>query len=201
MRIGFGLMVLVATGCVSTPDRPEYKPAEVVERMGGQDDTPEWTHVAEPMFVEGVDVVFVSSQTMTGNARPEACVKAAELGAKADLLRHVKDNITASGQVNEVSATDDPGYEALTAFLSQGSINGTSTKARHWERVLESDEAGERVLRIKCAVKVAVKKVELARQLREATKGPGGNEKVRDALVKAQTQFLEGLGTQATPAH
>jgi hypothetical protein len=193
-----GLCVALA-GC-TTPSKPEYRASEVIERMGSADETPDWTTVAEPMFADGADVVFVSSQTMSGNARPEACVKAAELGAKADLLRHVKDNITTSGQVVEVGASADPGYESLTAFLSQGSISGASTKSRYWERVEESDESGERILRVKCAVKVAVKKSELARQMREAT-GSGGNAKVRESLLKAQKDFIEGLGSQSASAH
>lgn len=189
------------TGCVSGPSKPEYKPAEVVDRQKGYKDTPEWADPANPMFEEGSDVVFISSTRMSGNFRPEACLKAADLDARSGMLRHVRDNITSSGQLNEMSASDDPAYESLVAFLSNGTINGAKVAARYWEKIEESDESGERVLRVRCAVKVAVKKTELARQLREATRGPGGNPKIREKLIEGQQNFLDSISKQESVAH
>lgn len=188
----------VVSSCTSTDK--SFQAAEVLERIGGKDEAPAWADVEQPMFEEAGNVVFVSTMTMAGNSRPEACGKAAELDAKAAMLRHIKDNITASGQLNEVSADSDLGFESLTAFLSQGSVQGAKTQERYWEKRVESDADGERVLRLKCAVKVAVKKSELARQLREAT-GGSGNKEVRERLIQAQKDFIDGLSKQTVPAH
>jgi hypothetical protein len=165
-------------------------------RIGDKDETPEWTNGEVGMTAEGSDVVFVDVMTFAGNARPEACVSAAELNGRAQILRHVKDAITTSGQVNETSAASDPGYESLTAFISQGKIRGAKTAAKYWERREESDENGSRVLRVKCAVKVTVSKTELARQLREATEGHGGNAEIQKQLINAQKAFIDSVGKQ-----
>lgn len=185
--------VLLLAGCVTTPSTPEFRESRVVERMGRGKDTPPWVDGANPMFEEGNDVVFASVLTMSGDTRPEACMKAADMDSRSMMLRYIKENLTASGQLNEVSAASDPGYEGLVAFLSQGHIKGARTSQRYWEKVEESDASGVRVLRVKCAVKVAVKKTDLARQMRESTDVPAGNAEIRKKLLEAQGSFIESL--------
>lgn len=183
---------LIASSCV-TSGQQGYEKARVVERMGDKSSTPDWVVGETPMSEEEGNVVFANFVTMSGNSRPEACMKAAELDGKAQMLRHIKDNVVSSGQLNEVSASEDPGFESLTAFFSSGKVSGAKISARYWERVEESSETGDRVLRLKCAAKVAVKKSELARQMREAIEGPKGDPQVRAALNKATTDFIDGL--------
>lgn len=190
----FAPLLATVAGCV-TSGKPGYEKAEVVERMGDKDETPQWTVGDVAMREEEGNVTFANFITMAGNSRPEACMKAAELDAKAQMLRHIKDNVVTSGQLNETSASDDPGFESLTAFFSSGKVNGAKIAERYWERVEESAESGERVLRLKCAAKVAVKKAELARQMRDAIDGPKGDPKVRAALNKATTDFIDGLSS------
>lgn len=191
--IGATVTVLLA-GCVTAPAKPEYQESRVLERVGGKDETPEWADGTHSMEEAGADVIFVAQTTMGGNSRTEACVKAAELDGRASMLRYVKENISASGQVNETDAASDPGYESLTAFLSSGKLSGIKTTAKYWEKVEQSDEGGDRVLKVRCVVKLAIKKSDLQRQLREATAASGGNPKVHDALINAQSQFFENLG-------
>jgi hypothetical protein len=183
------LVLLLTTGCVTSAK--VFEPAKVVERIGEKDETPAWAHAETAMQKDGADVLFVNSLSMAGDARTEACMKAAELDAKAAILRYVKDNVTTSGQLNE--AAGDPAFEQLTAFLSQGQLSGVSTKARYWERREESDAAGERVLRTRCAAQVAIKRADLERQL-QAAMGTGGNAEIREKLLKAQTDFIEQVG-------
>lgn len=185
-----------ATGCVSTPSGPEYRESRVVERMGKVKDSPAWAEGSVPMFEEGQDVVFAGILTMSGDARPEACLKAADVDVRSMMLRHIKDTLTTSGQLNEVSATSDPGYEGLVAFLSQGNIRGARTTQRYWEKVEESDTNGARVLRLKCAVKLSILKSELAKQMRDAADVPAGNAEIRAKLHKVQGDFIEGLTSQ-----
>lgn len=182
------ILSLLLTGCVTGK---EFKPAEVVERIGERDETPEWATGESPMTKDDGDILFVSSLSMAGDARTEACMKAADLDAKAAILRYVKDNVTTSGQLNE--AGGDPSYEQLTAFLSQGTLTGVATKARYWERREESSPEGDRVLRTRCAAQVSIKRADLERQL-QAAMGNGGNAEIREKLLKAQTDFLEQAG-------
>lgn len=185
-----------ASGCTTTPKGPEFKESRVVERMGKTKESPAWADGSTPMFEEGQDAVFASILTMSGDSRPEACLKAADMDARSMMLRHIKDSLTASGQLNEVSASSDPGYEGLVAFLSSGSIKGAKTTQRYWEKIEESDSSGARVLRLKCAVKLAVSKTELAKQMRDASSAPAGNAEIRAKLHKAQGDFIEGLGSK-----
>ncbi len=187
------LLASMLMSCVTTPSGPEFRESRVVERIGKAKETPSWAEGTVTMFEEGQDAIFTSVMTMSGDSRPEACLKAADLDSRSMMLRHIKDTITASGQLNEVSASSDPGYESLIAFLSQGKITGAKTTERYWEKAEESDSAGARVLRLRCAVKVAVKKTELQRQMREATEVKSGNAEIRKKLLQAQGEFIESL--------
>jgi hypothetical protein len=202
MRITFPLLVvslsLFLDACVTTSSSPEFRESRVVERMGRSKETPQWVDGANPMFEEGPDVMFATVLTMSGDARPEACLKAADMDSRSMMLRYIKDTLTASGQLNEVSASSDPGYESLIAFLSQGSIKGARTTQRYWEKVEESDAAGARVLRVKCAVKLSIKKSELARQMRDSSDNPAGNTEIRKKLLEAQGAFIESLGSSGS---
>jgi hypothetical protein len=187
------LLGILLSGCAST-GKPVYEKARVVERIADKGETPKWATGEVSMTEENGDVTFANITTMSGNSRPEACMSTAELGARAQMLRHIKENIASSGQVNETSASADPGYESLIAYFSAGKIVGAKISARYWERVEESNEIGERVLRLRCAAKVAVKKSELVRQMQDAIGGAkGGDPKVREALNKATTDFIGNL--------
>lgn len=167
-----------------------------MERMGEASETPKWSHGEKSMISEGSDIVFIHTTTMSGNSRTEACLESAELQGRASFLRYVQENTTSSGQFNEQSVVDDPAFESLTAFISQGKISGVTTRAKYFERREESSETGERVLRLHCAIKVAVKRSELERQLRMAL-GNGGNKEIRDQLLKAQKSFIESIGNES----
>lgn len=199
-RVFVAVSALLASGCVTAPSKPEYEPARVVERIGGKDEAPEWASGEVAMSEEGGDVIFLNQMSMSGDSRSEACLKAAETDGRASMKRYIKDNIVTSGQVNETDAKSDPGYESLTAFLSKGSLSGVKVHGRYWEKREESAESGERVLRIRCVVRLGIKKGALEQQLREAMTAPGGNAKVREALLNGTTQFLEGLTGDANPA-
>jgi hypothetical protein len=187
------LLASTLLGCVTTPSGLEFRESRVVERIGKAKETPSWAEGTVTMFEEGQDAIFTSVMTMSGDSRPEACLKAADLDSRSMMLRHIKDTLTASGQLNEGSASSDPGYESLIAFLSQGKIMGAKTSERYWEKAEESDSTGARVLRLRCAVKVAVKKTELQRQMRDATEVKSGNAEIRKKLLQAQGEFIESL--------
>lgn len=194
------LFALIAFGCTTTPGKPDFKASEVIERMGGASETPKWAVGENPMQIEGSDVVFISFLTMGADSRPEACFKASELEARSSFLRHIQEGISSSGQLNEQSAADDPAFESLTAFLSQGKVSGAKTTARYWEKVEQSSESGDRVLKLHCSVKVAVKRSELERQIRAAL-GNGGNKEIRDQLISAQKQFINSIAETGAPAN
>lgn len=197
------IATLVLTSCTTTPKGPEYSKTKVIERMGEKDETPAWASGEKILWQEGSDMIFAHTMTMSGDSRTEACMKAAALDAKTEMLRYIKENITSAGQVNEADAASDPAYESLTAFLSKGSVSGAAVRERYWEKVEMSESSGERALKVRCAAKVAVRKSELERQLREATNPKAkGNPEIREALLKAQKEFIEGVGKdEGAPAH
>lgn len=188
----FALLMIIAEACATTSG-PTFEKARVIERMGDADETPDWTTGSIAMTSQGSDIIFNHFLTMTGNSRVDACLKVVDIEARTAFLRHINENISTSGQLNEVNAQDDPSYESLTTFLSQGKISGAKTLERYWERMEESNEAGERVLRLRCATKLAIKKADLERQLRSAL-GNGGNQEIREKLIQAQKEFIETAG-------
>lgn len=198
LKIGL-VFTWIVSGCV-TGGKPSYEAAEVVDRMPGQSETPDYATGNKVIWTEGSDVAFAHVTSMSGNSRTDACMKTAGLSAKSELLKHIKENITTSGQVNELNAEDDPGFESLSAFLSQGTLNGAKISEQYWEKVEESDaNTGERILRLKCAAKVTVSKSQLQKMLRDATSKSSGNPEIREKLLGAQKQFIDGLSEQ--PAH
>ncbi len=179
----------------TTPDHPEYKASAIIERVGGQSETPKWSHGEKVMWQEGGEIFFVHTMQMDGDNRPEACMKAAALESKTEMLRYIKEAITSSGQVSEMGSSTDPAFESLTAFLSQGTVNGVAVKEQYWEKMEVSETSGERRLKVRCASKVAVKRSDLERQLREASSPKVvGNPKIRDSLINAQKDFLDNVG-------
>lgn len=192
--------IFISVGCVSTPKK-EFAESRVIERIANKSETPNWADGSKAMAEEGTDVVFYSQMTMGSNARTEACIKAAELDGRSSMLRYIKENISSSGQVNETDASSDPGYESLTAFLSQSKLSGVRPGDRYWEKVEQSDENGDRVLKLRCVVKLAIKKSELQRQLREATASQGGNPQIRESLMNAQKEFFDNIPQQDVHAH
>ena len=198
--IGLFTLAFLVVGCANNTqtsinaDPPKYQKTEVLERLGNIDETPSWANRSKVMWKDKNEVVFVSTLQFDGDSRPESCMKAASLDGKAQILSFIKENITTSGQLSELDASSDPAFESLTAFISQGKINGVSVKERYWERVETSTVNRARVLKLNCASKIAIKESDLKRQLSAATRSaPEGNKKVRDALIDAQVEFLNEL--------
>ena len=188
------LSFLVTAGCTSLPTKPEFEASKVVERQDDASETPKWAKSETPMSESGGNVMFTSQMTFGGNARTEACFKGAELDARANILRQIKESLTASGQLNESDASSDPSVEGLTAFLSQGNLSGVKTVHKYWEKRQESDaDSGERVLKLHCSVQISIKKADLEKQLRLAM-GNGGNKEIREKLLEAQKTFIESAG-------
>ena len=189
----FFIIMLFIISC-ETSTNPEYKKSKIIERVANLEETPEWANGIKTMWVEKNKVYFVHSTDMSGDARPSACLKAASLGAKIEMLKFLKENIVTSGQFNESDAISDPAYESLTSFLNKGNISGAAVSKKYWEKVEVSETSGERKLKLRCVAKVSIKKSDLERQLKEATKKDSkGNKEVREKLIKAQTDFIEGL--------
>ena len=186
-------LLLASCATPSTLTR-EFSETRVLERMGNASETPAWSHGAEPLFSEGGNVFFTNTIAMSGDSRPEACTNAAADLARVQILRQIKDNLTSSGQLSEVSASSDPSVESLTAYLAQGHLSGVKVSKRYWERREESDSNGIRILRVHCASQVSIARSILERQLRVAIDGAGhGNPQIRQTLLDAQKQFLDSL--------
>lgn len=190
------LLEIILVGCASTG--PTYEGSRVVERMGAKRETPLWSTGEAALIEDKGEVVFVSTTSMSGDTRTEACMRVAEETGRAQMLRYIRDAITSGGQVSELSASGDPGVESLTAYLSEGKLSGARIAARYWEKREESDSTGTRVLRVHCAAKVGIPKAVLDKQLRQAINGGEGNAAIRAKLLEAQKSFIDNISKSST---
>lgn len=188
----FGLFL--AIGC-STTNVKGFQKSEVLERIANLDETPEWASGQKVLWEENGFVIFANRVEMSGDARPDACVRVSEETSRAAILRYVSDGITSSGQINELSASNDPGMESLTAFLASGKLSGVKIAERYWEKMVQSDSTGSPSLRIACVAKVQIQKAALEMQLKNAL-NPTGNAEIRKALLAAQKDFLNNLNKE-----
>jgi|GEM_PF-1000081 len=178
-----------------------FEESKVIERVGGLKETPKWANGMEPIMEEKGNVVYVQTLTMEGNSRPEACLKAASDMGRAEFVRQIKDGITAAGQVTESSASGDVAIESNIAYLSNLKLSGAKTTERYWEKVEESDANRNRVLKVRCATKVAIPKNLLDQQIRKATETNATNPEIRKKLLEGQKAFLDQIAKEgATPA-
>ena len=192
LALNFG----TSTGCMSTQRaiEPEFEASEVLERVGELAQRPDWANGSEPIFKELGNVTFISTLTMTGNARPDACTQTAANFARGNILREVQENITLSGQINEQLSATDPAIESLMAYLAQGKLSGARVARNYWEKRVESDQTGRRVLKIYCAAAVVISEDDLRSQIYAAIDGSNKAEPaIREKLKQAHESFLESL--------
>lgn len=186
--------VVLGASCVSTGEKPKptYEKSEVIERIGDLDETPSWSLGITPFTSESGSYMYVSSLTLDGDARPEACSKAAANEGRASILREIRDNLSVSGQLSTSSASSDPSKEEFLVFISQRSLTGVRVVETYWEKRIESDASGERVLRLRCASKVSISKSFLNRQIEEAVDAVAGSKQlIRKKLVEGHQAFIE----------
>ena len=195
----FGMLCLGFSACV-TKNGTSFEETQILERIGGKKETPEWAHGDKTTLIEGNEYVFISQVSVAGNSRTEACMKAADLEAQAGILKYIKTSITSSGQLNETDMASNPGFESLTTFFAAGRLNGVKTLEKYWEKRVESSESGERVLKLRCLSKVGIRKSDLEQQLRDAMGGTKGNAAAREALERATKKAIDSFGDEASAA-
>ena len=180
---------------------PGFDASHVIERIAGLKETPKWATGMEPMMEEKGNVIYIQTLTMDGNSRPEACIKAASDMGRAEFVRQIKDGITAAGQVTEGSATADVAIESSVAYLSNLKLSGAKVSERYWEKFEESDASRNRVLKVRCAAKVAIQKSLLDQQIRKATETNAANPEIRKKLLDGQKAFLDQIAKEgSTPS-
>lgn len=190
----FSLFALV--GCSSS----KYVKTEVVNNSDRTLKTPAWVLSSKVLNEENGQIVYIYKMSLDASSRPDACVAMARSQALAEMLKYIKNAVTASGQVEDLNSSSDPSYSSLTAFLSQGNISGAEVTDNYWEQTMESDASGLRpVKRLLCAVKVGIDKQNLDKQMRDAINGaPGGNPEIRKKLIDAQKNFIDNVGNQGS---
>lgn len=196
-RMGLFAVVGASAGaCVTAPSEkePEYRPSEVLERIAELDETPQWATGTDTFLRNQGQVTYVATLRMSGNSRPEACTQSAANLARMSILREVRDNITLSGQYSEQLASSDPAVESMMAFLSQGQLSGVRVSRNYWEKRVESDQYGSRVLRLFCAAAVEISEQDLRRQLDAAIDDSRGSDPaIRNKLREAHESFISSL--------
>lgn len=191
-----GLMLaILAVGCSST----KMIRTEIINNSDKTMKTPDWVLSSKAMDEENGNVIFLYKLNLDGSARPDACVSMARTQAVGEMMKYIKNSVTASGQVEELNASSDPSMSSLTAFLSQGHVSGAKVTNTYWEQTIESDKAGlmPPSKKLMCAAKVQIDKDILDKQMRDAINGtPGGNPEVRKKLIDAQKNFIENVGKE-----
>lgn len=189
------VLSVLSVGCSST----RLIKTEIVNNSDKTMKTPEWVLSSKAMDEEGDNVVFLHKLNLDGSARPDACVSMARTQAVGEMMKYIKNSVTASGQVEDLNASSDPSMSSLTAFLSQGHISGAKVTNTYWEQTIESrkGELGPSSKQLMCAVKVQIDKNILDKQMRDAINGaPGGNPEVRKKLIDAQKRFIDNVGKE-----
>ena len=178
---------LVLASCTTVDG---YKASEVLERVDNEGNTPKWTNATLPFQEDGANLVFISSVTMNGNARTEACMKTASEMGKVSILKYFKDSITSSGQYSD-SSNEQVAIESLNTFTAMGEVKGVKTSESYWEKRIESDENGKRIIKLHCAAKVSINKIAAQKQLEG--KNPAGNAVVRKAQEEKTAEFIANV--------
>ena len=174
----------------------KYVKQEIIANSDKTLETPDWVLNSSVIREEGSNIIFIHKVTLSGASRPDACVSMARTQAVGEMLKYIKNSVTASGQVEDLNASTDPSLSSLTAFLSQGNISGAKVTTTYWEKTKEADDSGVRpTQKLMCAVQVAIEKSVLDKQMRDAINGaPGGNPEIRRKLLDAQKQFIDSVG-------
>ncbi|WP_186645765.1 hypothetical protein [Fluviispira vulneris] len=183
---------LFIASCTSS----KYVKPEVIANSTKTLKTPDWVLNPEIVLEEGGNFIFIHKMSLSGTSRPDACISMARTQAVGEMMKYIKNSVTSSGQVEDLNASSDPSMSSLTAFLSQGNISGAKVTTTYWEQTMEADDTGVRpVKKLMCAVQVSIDKSTLERQMREAINGaPGGNPEIRQKLLDAQKNFIDGVG-------
>ena len=195
------LLFVLLSACTTTGsiDQPEFESTQVLERIGDRDETPDWATGESALMTEKGDVIYIGITRLSGDARPDACMNIAAENSRIAILRQIRDNISVSGQMNDDDASSDPAYESLMSFLSQGKLSGVKVVMRYWEKRVESDSNGQRVLKLVCAVKVAIARTLLDKQLKAAINaGRSGNQEIRDQLNESHKTFIDSVSKETT---
>lgn len=184
---------LFLTSCSTTSSGPLFESSQVLDRMGDLSKSPEWATGAKPITEEGGNVIYTSVLILSGDARPDACMRMAEEQSRGRFLREIKDQIATTGQVNEIDAESDPAWESLSTFAAKGQLSGARTTERFWERKVQSDGTGNRILKLHCASRVAIRREILQKQINDVLRNSKGNPVVREKLQKFHEDYLDGL--------
>ena len=196
MKNLLAIILLTLTACVSTPKfvQPEFKPAKTIERIGGLDKTPEWAKGVTTFTEVKGNLIYINTITMSGDSRPEACLKVAANSGRVKILREIKDNISSTEQFTELSTDSDPAIDTLITFLSQGALTGVKVGQQYWEKNEVSDTNGFRVLKLNCSVQVQIPKKHLVKQINNVILGSKkGHSKVKEKLMEAHEKFIESV--------
>jgi hypothetical protein len=210
LSVASAISLFSIIGCSSTGQNsgasvnsgPNYIKTEVINNSDRSNKTPDWVLSGKVLNTENAQLVYTYKMNLDGTARPDACVAMARSQAVGEMLKYIKNAVTTSGQVESLNASSDPSYSSLTAFLSQGSLSGAQVTDTYWEQTMEADASGlNAVKKLYCAVKVAIDKETLVKQMNDAINGTaGGNPEIRKQLINAQKNFIDNVGNATSKA-
>ena len=166
----------------------------ILERLGRAETTPEWTYGGQAMWKVKDNVIFMSSLEISDNRRPDMCMKAASLQARAEMRRFILENISSSELLSQSDLMSNSEFQSVTTSLAHGKIKGASVKSRYWERFQTTDIRGEGKIRMRCASQISVAKKDLDTQLNKTIEASlTNNPRIKRALINAYNDFIGDL--------
>src|SRR4051812_39318390 len=93
------LFLFSVVGCSSS----KYIKSEVVNNSDRSLKTPDWVLSSQVIRDDNGQVVYVYKMNLDGSSRPDACVAMARSQAVAEMLKYIKNAVTASGQVEDLN--------------------------------------------------------------------------------------------------
>ena len=92
----------LSMSCTTSTERPEFEESRIIERMEGFDETPAFATGSQVMWVEGQEAYFANILLMSGDSRPDACMNAASLSAKVEMLKYIRESLTIRQRLHDL---------------------------------------------------------------------------------------------------
>lgn len=187
----FLFVTFLISACASkSTSQPEFEETKVLERMRGAKAAPGWVDSEKEKFLETEgttrQVSYRGTVIMSGNAKPDSCMRAASDIARSSIVKNIVDSLTTKSSVEDSGAGAETTSDQLIASFSQLRFTGVEISGVYWEKSIQSDENGNRVLKLQCWAKASIPATELKKQIDKAV---GDAAKKNPEVAKEQDEL------------
>ena len=137
------LTAYLASGCAEMPQRPEFDPDYVIERIDGLESRPDWLMESRPFVVENGTVTSLGQTEIPSDHRLEAAYRIAENNAAATISGAIQKKLDFIFQ----NAEEGTGLDRSEVRFVGGEASRLLTSSMHpgkryWERIAYANSAG-----------------------------------------------------------